>query len=325
MANNEFGALLRATRIAKLATLADVADHLGVKISYLSNVELGREAPLSPERIEAVSAMLDVEPAPLLRAAAKSRTRFTIDNPSSLVAREALQGLARTPDMSDTDFWQMVRDLAKRSKKGLNIELFERRGIATSPMSKVEVESRAGIARRHLQLPITGRVDLAVLFDCIGEHSIHAGALTVPLFAHVDESLPVEGRSTFAKDLNGIEIALREDTYRALLAHNGRARFCVAHELGHAFMHFRELVRMTFLPHEALAGLARTGKSHKTYEDTEWQANAFGGAFIAPRTDAQLALAKTNGGVVAAAWQLAASHGLSEEAATRRVRDVAGQ
>ena len=71
----DFGKALRAARLNWGLTLREVAEHLGVSIAYLSDVEAGRRAPLTPERVKSVARFLK---APRLIGAA-ARSRMTLD------------------------------------------------------------------------------------------------------------------------------------------------------------------------------------------------------------------------------------------------------
>ena len=71
-------------------------------------------------------------------------------------------------------------------------------------------------------------------------------------------------------DPNQRSVALRQDVYEGLLAHNGRDRFTACHEIGHAVLHGRTLNRL------------RPGQKPITYCDPEWQANEFAGALLMP-------------------------------------------
>lgn len=66
---------------------------------------------------------------------------------------------------------------------------------------------------------------------------------------------------------------IREDVYEAALANNGRARFTLAHELGHYLMHG-----------EGVVSLART-QNHcdiPWHMKPGWQANTFAAELLAP-------------------------------------------
>lgn len=67
-------------------------------------------------------------------------------------------------------------------------------------------------------------------------------------------------------------LELREDVYDELHEHDGRARFTVAHELGHLFMHRSE------------SGFARFDVHAKMplYESSEWQADTFAAELLMP-------------------------------------------
>lgn len=71
-------------------------------------------------------------------------------------------------------------------------------------------------------------------------------------------------------------IELREDVYDQLHLNEGRARFTVAHELGHLFLH-------------QSGGLARTQRAPpmKIYESAEWQADMFAAELLIPLQHAE--------------------------------------
>jgi hypothetical protein len=66
-------------------------------------------------------------------------------------------------------------------------------------------------------------------------------------------------------------ILLRSDVYQGVREHQGRDRFTLAHELGHLVLH-------------SGIGMARrvSASEIKTYCNSEWQADAFGGALLIP-------------------------------------------
>ena len=65
---------------------------------------------------------------------------------------------------------------------------------------------------------------------------------------------------------------IREDVYLRAAAGEGRDRLTIAHEVGHLFLHEDDYI--------ALCRLA-PGEKLKSFEDPEWQADAFGGEFLA--------------------------------------------
>lgn len=83
-----FGALLRLTRQQAGRTLADVARLLDVSVVYVSDVERGQRRPFGNERIVRIAELLQVDPTPLLTAAAidKGMIEYVIDEDAPLAA-----------------------------------------------------------------------------------------------------------------------------------------------------------------------------------------------------------------------------------------------
>lgn len=72
-------------------------------------------------------------------------------------------------------------------------------------------------------------------------------------------------------------IYIREDVYYAATNGDRRAQFTLAHELGHLVMHSGL---------DNSSSYARNSTDHKTYEDSEWQADTFASEFLMPYTEA---------------------------------------
>ena len=68
-------------------------------------------------------------------------------------------------------------------------------------------------------------------------------------------------------------IRIREDVYNEACVNNGRARFTVAHEIGHFLIH---------TPDSIVLCRQVEGTKLPPYEDPEWQANTFAGELLAP-------------------------------------------
>ena len=68
-------------------------------------------------------------------------------------------------------------------------------------------------------------------------------------------------------------IRIRQDIYRAACDGDGRARFTVAHEVGHFILH---------TPDSIVLCKMEEGQKLNAYEDPEWQANYFAGELLAP-------------------------------------------
>jgi len=89
-----FGPLLRDARAGKGVTLGALAAELGVSVPFLSDVELGRRAALSNERILAAAKALGIVPTDLLAAAAAARGSFELRDLGDRLRQEVAARLA---------------------------------------------------------------------------------------------------------------------------------------------------------------------------------------------------------------------------------------
>ncbi len=78
-----------------------------------------------------------------------------------------------------------------------------------------------------------------------------------------------------------ITIEVDPQTYDKLERGDGRARFTIAHELGHAFLHC-DVMRKTCLHRDTKFMVLQELGHHKPQCDTECQADAFAGALLMP-------------------------------------------
>jgi len=91
-----------------------------------------------------------------------------------------------------------------------------------------------------------------------------------------------EGFSKYHAGKDRMVVALSSATYGQLELNDGRARFTLAHEIGHVVLHCNELERLGTLPHAAGAMARAARRGHAVFRDCEWQANAFASAFLMP-------------------------------------------
>jgi Zn-dependent peptidase ImmA (M78 family) len=105
-----------------------------------------------------------------------------------------------------------------------------------------------------------------------------------------------------------------EQTHRDLRRNSGYARFTVPHEIAHLRLHLQELVALHELPHPVVS-LLFANPNHVIYEDSEWQADRFAAAFLAP--DEGLAALGRKGKLLPA--EVAAVFGLSPQTAEYRI------
>lgn len=158
-------------------------------------------------------------------------------------------------------------------------------GFPTKPQSYATLE-RISLAVRRSLLPDLGEIDGVpgvTLFEHLDDLTIDLGDVQVGVNYAVNP-LPagIEGLTVFDEERHEVVVVLDPDTYISLVAKDPRALFCLCHEIGHACIHTRVLMRLSRIPH-SLAALHRGEiPQHKVFEDTEWQANAFAAAFLAP-------------------------------------------
>lgn len=168
------------------------------------------------------------------------------------------------------------------------------------------------MAGRGLTDPVEG----VTLFESLDQYTVKAGSRSIPLVPQV-QPFPrgVEALTRYSSRHRHIRVTFAEYAYHALSNEIPHFRFTLAHEVGHAVLHTEDLVKMTSLPHLDQA-LARQSQSHKIYEDTEWQADAFAGALLMP-AQGLLALERESGTLTEAL--VAERYGVSVAAARVRL------
>lgn len=116
----DFGDMLRDQRKRAQKSMGDLARHLGVSVTYVSDVELGRRAPFAPERIISTGAYLGVDPAPLLAAAAKMKGAIELIAANASLRQLAVgAGLMRHwTELSDEQLAEIEKVLDRTSVKG---------------------------------------------------------------------------------------------------------------------------------------------------------------------------------------------------------------
>jgi len=116
--DREFGDVLREARKKAGKSMLDLANRLDVSIVFISDVERGNRAPLSPEKILKVSDLLGIDPEPLLQAAAENRGRFELDATQvSGKARQVGAALMRGwTELNEKDLDQIAQIIRRRGR-----------------------------------------------------------------------------------------------------------------------------------------------------------------------------------------------------------------
>ena len=146
------------------------------------------------------------------------------------------------------------------------------------------LEKIAAYVRDRLGHSSTEAINTLLLFDGLDIEVRDGTGQDIPLHGSVIEINGSEGYAKYDRDRCVIEILASPETYDWLEKGHPRGGFFVAHELGHCLLHTDQLVRLAQMPKVQQAALHRGGQEvgHKTYQDTEWQANAFAGALLMP-------------------------------------------
>jgi transcriptional regulator with XRE-family HTH domain len=111
MAN--FGDVLRSERKKAKKTLSEVAAVAGCKISFASDVELGRRKPFKTPQILKIAELLKCDSEPLILAAALERDGITINSANPQVA-EVAAGLARSAERIDSDALDEIAKILRK-------------------------------------------------------------------------------------------------------------------------------------------------------------------------------------------------------------------
>ena len=122
MADQErsFGEVLHQLREKKDVTLRELARKINVSAPFLSDVEKGRRAPLTAERLEAVVLALNLdkeEERELYDAAGRQRNTIAPDLPDYIMEHEYVSAALRTArdlDAGEEEWKQFIEDLKKR-------------------------------------------------------------------------------------------------------------------------------------------------------------------------------------------------------------------
>jgi len=119
----DFGKLLRSYREAAHVSMGALARHLGVSVTYISDVERGTRAPLSKERIEAAAIFLKLtheQERKIAAAAAESRGFYelgaaNLPEPGKEAGATLMRGW---PRYTETEFEKLKRFLDDLEREG---------------------------------------------------------------------------------------------------------------------------------------------------------------------------------------------------------------
>lgn len=133
--------------------------------------------------------------------------------------------------------------------------------------SMIEILNFANMVRRTFGMGNATYIDIAYFLDVVLPRFIPDFILEIV----EDHELSEDEAVTYP---NEMRMVVRESTYIDACKNKGRARFTLAHETAHLFIHPN-------IP-AAYARARPISEKIKPYEDSEWQANVFAGQFLAP-------------------------------------------
>lgn len=144
---------------------------------------------------------------------------------------------------------------------------YRRRGVQVRPQSTSNIRRVAGGFRKFLDIR-ESNIDMGEFLEV----TLHQNGVIF----HIDDPshpflLPDEDACALPDDR---KIILTPRTYDGIYHGDPRARFTLAHEVGHILLHNSEI--------QGLARGNRLGTSHKVYCDSEWQADTFAAEFLMP-------------------------------------------
>lgn len=139
------------------------------------------------------------------------------------------------------------------------------KGVRVSPRSKASIRGLAAAFRLKIaQIDNDEPLNICDLIE------FTLPRITKDKFEFIIKEASYMGNTEAAMSPDSMKMYIREDVYEALQAGDSRARFTIAHEIGHLILH------------DGIALGRDNGIPHKIFADSEWQANVFGAELLAP-------------------------------------------
>lgn len=138
----------------------------------------------------------------------------------------------------------------------------QKRGYKVPPLGGQDIFAISKELRKQLDMSDVIYMDIAWLLETLGCYDILD-------YEYCEDSDTMHYGEAFYNPVEK-KILIPDSVYNAACVGKGRARFTIAHEMGHFF-----------LKHSAVLG-RNNDTTWKAYIDSEWQADAFAGYFLAP-------------------------------------------
>ena len=274
---SDIGIFLRKVRIDRGERLLDMAKKLNVSSSFLSSIEYGRRNP--PEGFhdlvsEAYS--LDREQSSIFsKIYAHARDKISL-SPNQDLGREVAVALARRMNSLPQSKLQQIQKLLEDDDDPRPFPLMEnscRLGLPSSGVGALNYVVRPRSWKEIDEIAQSFRARYGVIEAFINPIKILEEDMLEKQGVHLDvypeDSM---GLTEGFTDFHGNYIVLREDVYHSAWNGNTRARFTVAHEIGHIELHKSQINGMTRMPTSA----------DKDYVLSEPQANEYAACLLMP-------------------------------------------
>lgn len=158
-------------------------------------------------------------------------------------------------------------------------------GYRVAPLRHSDIETAAVHVRRAFNIDPLFPIPGWELFERARQIEVQVAGRRVDVSYGVEETLPNAALACAIYDEGAkqISLILSAESYDDLERRNGyRARFSVAHEIGHAKMHADHLVQLPRINHRRRAMLRTDVARTPVFRDSEWQANMFAAALLMP-------------------------------------------
>jgi transcriptional regulator with XRE-family HTH domain len=253
---NNLATLVRVQRERLGLGQSELGDLVDRSKSWIVDLERGKTTRFHPDDLERLARALAMNPAEVVSAALVSWL-----GPSAAIPE--LNAIAEAVIAEEQDELRVCKS-----------------------RSSLEIEERAEALALEL-FPIAVEIGLPIGVEQLTYLDVTPPSLARINWSKMPRDASAEGQASFCAVGDTIEIGIREDVWMMAEAGDGRARFTMAHELGHAVLHGNDLRQKDARAFRDVTCTATAGDKlipgMKIYQSPEWQANVFASAFLMPK------------------------------------------
>ncbi len=146
-----------------------------------------------------------------------------------------------------------------------NHKIYKNRGVRVNPRSKENIKGLANAFRTdYAKINLHERINLLQLIEIV------LPKITNLKFEFILVEKEEMGDVEAAMSPDRMKMYIRNDVYDQLHQEDPRARFTIAHEIGH------------FVLHDEVTLTRSSQSKHEPFRDSEWQADCFAAELLAP-------------------------------------------